>query len=154
MKRMVVLTVVACSTLLAQSNSAKGPSTNNAFVLPGDTIIPRIDTGQTGTAMDGTPLGTFMTFQIMNISPGPANVQMSFVATDGSPLSLKFEICKNTLPLGGQGSCFEQLGADGLPTNPPPSRLPRSSWTRFRSAESPTRAHSSTGRGHSATPKS
>ena len=110
MTRLVVLALVVCAALAAQT-------TNNAYVLPGDTIIPRIDTGQTGTANDGTPLGTFMTFQFINISAGPASIQMSFVETDGSPLQMSFELCDNSLATGMQGSCFSALGSDGLPTD-------------------------------------
>jgi hypothetical protein len=114
MNRMFLLSLALCTALICQAG-AEGPSKNRGYVLPGDTIIPRIDTGQTRTAANGTPLGTFMTFQIMNISASPASVQVAFVGTDGNPLTLKYELCRNSLPTGGQGSCFAQLGADGLP---------------------------------------
>jgi hypothetical protein len=111
---MILLSLMLCTALISQVG-AETLSKNRGYVLPGDTIIPRIDTGQTGTAPNGKPLGTFMTFQIMNISASPASVQVAFIGTDGSPLTLKYELCKNSLPSGGQGSCFSQLGNDGLP---------------------------------------
>ena len=110
MRRLLPLILATCVALVAQT-------TRNAYVLPGDTIIPRIDTGQTGTAAGGTPLGTFMTFQLINLSAGPASIQMSFVGTDGNPLPLNFELCDNDLAAGEQGTCFSALGNDGLPTD-------------------------------------
>jgi hypothetical protein len=108
--RLLILAIAAGVALFGQTR-------RNAYVLPGDTVIPRIDTGQTGSANDGTPIGTYMTFQILNISGGPASLQMSFKGLDGSPLALNFELCDNDLAAGLTGSCFSPLGNDGLPTD-------------------------------------
>ena len=64
---------------------ADGNASKDAFVLPGDVVVPQIATGGDGT------FGLFMTFQFVNITNAPALVQVSFFDSPGNPMVLDFE---------------------------------------------------------------
>ncbi len=65
--------------------AADGNASKDAFVLPGDVLIPQIATGGDGTQ------GFYMTFQTVNITNAPASVQISFFDSAGNPMVLDFE---------------------------------------------------------------
>ena len=64
---------------------AEEAGAKEAFVLPGDVIVPQIATGGDGT------FGIFMTFQLVNFTNNAASVQISFFDSSGNPMVIDFE---------------------------------------------------------------
>ncbi len=76
--RVLALTAVCCATAWSQS---KPPPRVNAFVLPGDRVIPQVATG--GDSF-------FMKFQMKNLTDQAATIEISFFDDAGLPLSVPY----------------------------------------------------------------
>lgn len=76
---------LAAVMLFAAGSVWAADAQKEAFILPGDILIPQVATGGDGT------YGLFMTFEFVNMTNGPATVQVTFSDSSGNPMVLSFE---------------------------------------------------------------
>ena len=82
----VLMTLCLTSVLVPSREPAYAADTNSqsrkdAFILPGDSIIPQVATGGGNW---------FMTFQFVNLTLNSASVTLSFFDSSGNPMSLPY----------------------------------------------------------------
>jgi len=131
MTRSTIIAALLLSLVCVLSlQGADGNASKDAFVLPGDVILPQIATGGDGAQ------GFFMTFQSVNITNAAASVQISFFDSTGNPMVLDFvedgtPVTASFLSktLGAKGSSFArtfpmgatQVGYARVQSTPPNS---------------------------------
>ena len=84
--------------LFAFQTALGADGVKNAFVRPGDTVVPQVATGSADQAAGGF----FMTFQMFNITDAVASVQVDFFDQTGNPMT---RIRPDWLRAGTEYSC-------------------------------------------------